>query len=98
MDINSIALSALSAYEKKLGVTANNIANLNTEKFRPSEANIHDNAGQGVYVTISQTDTPEVDLAREMVSLMTAKQGIEANLKTLKTADEINRSILDIIA
>lgn len=98
MDINAIALSALTAYDKKLSVTANNIANLNTEKFKPSEASTQDNAGQGVYVTISQSSTEGVDLVKEMVDLMTARQGIEANLKTIKTADEISGSVLDIIA
>ena len=97
MNINAIALSALNAFEKKLAVTANNIANMNTEDFKPSEAAMHDNANQGVYVTLSQSPTAEVDLAKEMVSLMMAKQGIEANLKTIKTGDEINKSLLDII-
>lgn len=97
MDITGISLSALDAYRKKLAVTADNIANHNTEQFRPSEATIHDSAGQGVYVTISQSNSPGVDLTKEMVDLMTTRIGIEANLKTVKTADEINKSILDII-
>jgi len=98
MDITGIGLSALNAYEKKLSVTANNIANLNTEKFRPSEATIQDNAGQGVYVTISQSNAPEVDLVKEMVNLMTAKLGVEISIKSIKTADEITKGVLDIIA
>lgn len=97
MDITAIALSALSAYQTKLSVTANNIANLYTDGFKPSGARIQDNGGQGVYVTISQSGLQEVDLATEMISLMTAKLGIEASLKSIKTADEINKSILDIL-
>jgi len=97
MDINGIALSGLNAYESKLNVTANNVANLNTENFKPSEATANDNAGQGVYVTISKSATQEVDLSKEMVDLTTSKNGFEANLKTIKAADEMTKSIIDIV-
>ena len=98
MDISGIGLSGVNAYETQLDVTANNIANLNTAQFKPSNADLNDNAGQGVYVTISQSGTPGVDPAKEMVDLMTSKIGIEANLKSIKTADETTKSILDIVA
>ena len=98
MDISGIGLSGVNAYETKLNVTANNIANENTAQFKPSEANTQDNAGQGVYVTISQSNAPGVDLAKEMVDMMTAKIGIEANLKSIKTADETTKQTLDIVA
>ncbi|MDA8084888.1 MAG: flagellar basal body protein [Nitrospiraceae bacterium] len=96
MNISGISVSALLAYEKKLGVTANNIANMNTENFKPSEAATNESPHGGVYVTIRQLDLPEVDIAKEMVDLMIAKNGIQANIKGIQTGDEITRSILDI--
>ncbi len=98
MDTSGIGLSGVNAFETKLNVTANNIANQNTAQFKPSEANTQDNAGQGVYVTISQSSTPGVDLAKEMVDMMTSKIGIEANLKSIEAADETTQHTLDIIA
>jgi flagellar hook protein FlgE len=96
MDISGIALSALSAYEKKLNVTANNIANLNTADFHPSEAMINDNSQSGVYVTITSNNSSEVDLTKEMVDMITTANGFKANLKTLETAFEMTESLLDI--
>jgi flagellar hook protein FlgE len=52
------ALSALGAFGKKLNVTANNIANVNTEGFKKSRAILQDADPSGVTVSISQVDTP----------------------------------------
>lgn len=97
MNINGIAQSALNAYTTKLSVTANNVANTNTDNFKPSEARINDNANQGVYVTISQSASAEADTAKDMVDLIISKTGIEANLNSIKVADEVTKSILDIV-
>ena len=109
------ALSALGAHEKKLDVTANNIANLNTEGFKKSRAVLQEANPSGVVVTISRVNTPgspilpmdgtgemressNVDLAEEIVALQTTKHGFQANLKTLKTEDEMLGSLFDILA
>jgi flagellar basal-body rod protein FlgC len=108
------ALSALGAYEKKLGVAANNIANVNTDGFKKSRAVLQEADPSGVIVTISRVDTPgspipadgtgeiressNVDLAEEIVNLHTTKYGFEANLKTLKAEDEMLGSLFDILA
>ncbi|PWU01360.1 MAG: hypothetical protein C5B51_22875 [Terriglobia bacterium] len=39
-----------------------------------------------------------VDLATEIVDLMTAKQQFQANLKSLETANEMTKHTLDILA
>lgn len=39
-----------------------------------------------------------VDLAQEMVDLMTEKHGYSANIKTLQTADEMARTVIDFKA
>jgi flagellar basal-body rod protein FlgC len=93
-----ISLSALNAYMTRMNVTANNIANLNTEGFRPSKAIINDSGSGGVYVNIRQSAIPEVDLAKEMTDLMVTEAGFKANLKTVSTGDEVIKSILDIMA
>ena len=52
------ALSALGALGKKLNVTANNIANVNTDGFKKSRAILEDADPYGVTVSISKVDTP----------------------------------------
>jgi flagellar basal-body rod protein FlgC len=43
-------------------------------------------------------ESSNVDLAEEIVDLHTAKYGFQANLKTLKTEDEMLGSLFDILA
>lgn len=52
------ATSALSAYGKKMGVTANNIANVNTDEFKKSRVNLSEGSQGGVKADIQQIDTP----------------------------------------
>ncbi len=96
MNISGISVSDLLSYQKKLGVTANNIANMNTENFKPSDAVPNESLGGGVYVTIRQLDLPGMDIAKEMVDLMITKNGVQSNIKSIQTDEEITRSILNI--
>ncbi len=45
-------------------------------------------------------DTPAdtVDLSAEMVALMESRDGFEANIQVAKTFDQMNQSVLDILA
>lgn len=97
-NIFGISVSALSAYTTRLNVTANNVANMNTEGFRPSEATTNESAGGGVSATIRQHEIPEVEMTKEMVDLTITEIGFKANLKAIRTEDEIAGSILDIRA
>ena len=51
-------ISALQAYKTHLDVTAHNIANVNTENFKKSKANLKEGAAGGVQVDIQRIDTP----------------------------------------
>jgi len=57
-----IALTAFRAFDKKLDVNANNIANMDTNNFRKSRVEFQENAGGGVQVTISRVDTPGIEI------------------------------------
>jgi flagellar hook protein FlgE len=59
------ALSALDAYGKKLDVTANNIANLNTDGFKKSRAILEEADSSGVVVSISKVNTPGAPVPSE---------------------------------
>ena len=56
------ALSALRAFGEKLGVTANNIANINTNGFKKSRADLEEASPSGVNVSIHRVETPGAPL------------------------------------
>jgi flagellar hook protein FlgE len=58
VQINHTTLSALQAFGRKFQVTANNIANVNTDGFKKSRAELKDNHPAGVEAVISRIDTP----------------------------------------
>lgn len=108
-----VALSAIRALFTKLDVTANNIANANTDGFKKSRVDMQETAPGGVRVSISTVDTPGdpvppaegetaaretsgVSLEEEMVNLVITQYAFSANLKTLKTKEEMQKSLLDI--
>ena len=55
--VNS-TLSALQAYRKSMRVTANNIANVNTDEFKKSRASMKESINGGVEVDVSKINTP----------------------------------------
>jgi len=108
-------LSAIKAFGEKMGVTANNVANVETEEFKKSRATLVEGPRENVAVEITQSETPgplvvdvtdgqfteremsNVDLAEEIPQMIIAQRGYEANLATLRTEDEMLKSIIDII-
>jgi len=108
-------LSAIKAFGTKMGVTANNIANVETEEFKKSTATLAEGSKGSVEVVITQPDIPgpvvvdgsdgqmtekemsNVDLAEEIPQTILAQRGYEANLATIRTQDEMLKSIIDII-
>lgn len=52
------AIGALSAYSKKMGTAANNIANVNTDGFKKSRVNLQEGSNGGVTVNTQMIDTP----------------------------------------
>ena len=101
------AAAALTARGRKLAVTANNIANVNTDEFKKSRAVLQAGASPSISVTISEVNTPgtmqpnglessNVDIAEEFVDLITTQHSYTANAKTIQTEDAMQKSLLDI--
>ena len=95
--VNS-AESALKAYGDTLSVTANNVANVNTAKFKPTDATMNEGVNGGVYVTLSQSSQEGTDLAKETVDMITTEEGFKANIKSLQTSEEMTKKLIDIVA
>jgi flagellar basal-body rod protein FlgC len=54
------ALSALSAFQKKMDFTANNVANVNTDGFKKSRVTMQEGDNVGVRATVQQIETPGI--------------------------------------
>ena len=57
--VNS-AISALQAYKSKMRLTANNIANVNTDEFKKSRATLREGSNGGVQVDVQRVNTPGI--------------------------------------
>ena len=106
-------ISALFAFSTKMGVSAGNLANVNTDEFKKSRADIFETSHGGVEAEVSRVDTPgalysepgdpliremsNVDIAEEIVQTIPTQIGYEANLKMISVYDELLGSILNII-
>ncbi len=115
--INGIrtSLSALNAFEKKMEVTANNIANVNTDEFKKNVTYLSEGSHGGVEAKVDKVDPPgfpaedmveediidvessNVDLAEEFGETIITQNAYNANLKLVKTQDEILGQMLDIL-
>lgn len=55
--VNS-SISALNAFGKKMGITANNVANVNTDGYKKYQANMAGGANYDIQVEIRRVESP----------------------------------------
>ena len=81
--VNSV-ISSINAHERKLGVTANNVANVNTNGFKRRQAALQEGPAGHVRVNVRQDNTPapEDPLAPDA-------PGVEKTLSNVNLADEM---------
>ena len=107
-------LSSLSAFEKKIDVTANNIANVLTDEFKKSRVTMQEGEPEGVKAVIDRVEiqgfpkesiidgdtvtveSSNVDLSEELPEMIIARSAHGANLKALKSYNDMMGSLLDI--
>jgi len=109
--INS-ALTGIETGLKRQDVAANNIANLSTEGFSKETVVQREGNPEAVVVHIEKSTAPgqqlpkpddtamkapnNVNLAEETVNQSIAALEVKANLEVLKTAQEMEESIIDL--
>jgi flagellar hook protein FlgE len=111
MDPLSSAISGLQASQLQLDVAANNIANVNTAGFQPSQVDQSARAGGGVSARVRLGQAPPIipgaspedqpsgtDLIAEMATLVTAPIAYAANARVVDTSVSTTHSLLDIFA
>ncbi|MFC1825110.1 flagellar basal body rod C-terminal domain-containing protein [Thermodesulfobacteriota bacterium] len=81
-------LSALNAFGTQMAVTANNIANVETEEFKKSRAVLEEGPNSEVQVEIEKIDTPG-----PIVTEVRDGEMIEKEMSNVDLAEEIPRTI-----
>ena len=99
----SSALSGLSTFESKMFESAQNISksfdldihnDSDGKVEQTNELSAHSLDNQSYY--FSQNQIP--DLTTNVVNMMMAKRGYEANLNVLKTAEDMSKSVINIFS
>jgi flagellar hook protein FlgE len=93
--LTSIALSGLSAAQGALQVSANNIANSSTERFRREQLVQTSREGGGVDTKVVQAAEPGSALEADVVAQLQAKNAFLANLAVFKTSNQMAGALLD---
>ena len=91
------AVSGLHAQVRRFHVAANNIVNANSDGYSARRADFVSVQPRGVETEISRTDRP-VDVAREFVNLIEAELGYRANAEVVRTTEQLQGALLDIVA
>ena len=84
-----IALTALKAFDRKLDVNANNVANVETNNFKKSRVELQEAANGGVTVTINRVDAPGMEIAPNV------RTGEAQQTSNVSLEEEIANQIVD---
>ena len=96
--IASTASSGLQAAQLRAGVSAHNVANLQTPQFQRQSVSQEARNGGGVNASVHNTSQIGTRLEEDMVAQMSATYSFKANLQTLRTADQMLGTLLDVRA
>jgi flagellar basal-body rod protein FlgC len=106
------SISGMRAAFSMMDVSAHNTANLNTDGFKKQTVQLSEADKGGVTVTIGQSTAPgptyqgpggkiieasNADPAEEIISQITAKYLLAANVAAFKKAADMEKSIIDIL-
>ncbi|WP_394780576.1 flagellar basal body rod C-terminal domain-containing protein [Undibacterium sp.] len=104
----SSGLSGMQAFQRGLDTSANNIANSQTNGFKPQQASFKEGATGGVSTVVSgngsngtsatSKEASGTDLATETVDSLVYKNGFDASAKVVKTADQMLGTLIDTTA
>jgi|SRR5580765_6083422 flagellar basal body rod protein FlgC len=90
----------------RMDVAANNIANMSTAGFRPSQVVSVENPNGGVTSVVTQAGFGQgydpgasgTDLVAEMASMMLARLAFSANISSFASARDSARRLFEIVA
>jgi flagellar hook-associated protein FlgK len=99
----SIGMSGMQAAQRRLDVSAHNIANVATDGFQRQRVLAQTQPTGGVGVQVEPDGSPAApafgqDLIADVVAQRQAQHLFTANLRTVQTADRMLGSLLDAFA
>lgn len=101
MNISS-NISSIQAHQTMMNSSANNVVNVNTNNFIPTDTKMSGNENSVVANTRKADDsgakTSQTDLAKEIPDQIIAQDATALNVTAIKTQDEMLGSLLDIKA
>ena len=97
----SANVSSLMAHQGFANTNANNIANVNTDSFIPTQTNLSNSSGS-VSANFQKADDngssiSQTNLNKEIPDQLIVQNGHEVQATAIKTQDEMIGSLLDII-
>lgn len=101
MNISS-NISSIQAHQNMMNTSANNVANVNTDRFIPTNTRVvgDENSLRANNAKADDTGskTSQTDLAKEMTTQIVAQDATAVNVNAIRTQDEMLGSLLDIKA
>lgn len=101
MNISS-NISSISSHQAMMNSGANNIANTNTDGFRPTDTRMNNSGNTVTAESRLSSDTgstrSQTDVAKELTDQIIAQDATGVNVSAIKTQDEMLGSLLDIKA
>jgi len=98
----SANVSSMIAHQGFANANANNVANVNTEGFVPTNTTLQNSSGNSVTANFTKADDngsvlSQTDLNKEIPDQLIVQNGHEAQASAIKTQDEMIGSLLDIL-
>ncbi len=101
MNISS-NISSIQAHQTMMNTSANNVANVNSDGYIPSETRVISSENSLKANTFKANDNgskmSQTELSKEITNQIIAQDATEANVAALKAQDDILGSLLDIKA
>jgi flagellar hook protein FlgE len=102
MSGSDMNLQAMGAIGEAIGNTAENIANASTSGYRPSSTVLESGAGFVDAVvqrqsSLGSASTGGVDIAREMVNLISFENAFKVDAMAVRTIEQTTGSVLNLI-
>jgi flagellar hook protein FlgE len=98
LSVFSDSISGMNAGDLIVSAAADNIANADTDGYNPWVVKLTAQPLRGVSAAAEKSPDEGVDMADEMVGLITGSLLYKANARALKTSAETDRYIFDALA
>ncbi len=96
----STNISSIQSHQKMMNVNANNIANVNTDGFVPSNTRMSSSQGSVTPNTRQADDNgslkSQTNLSKEIPDQIVVQNVTAANVSAIKTQDEMLGSLIDM--